>query len=104
VAIGLFIGAPGERYDLRPVGRLVLLKLLLQPAITWVLVFQVLDMPLVWAQSAVLLSSLPTGIGPFVIAKAYQREDATTTGTILVSTLLSVITVSALVTLYAVPG
>ena len=54
-------------------------------------------MPAVWAQAAVLLSSLPIGSGPFTIAKLYGLEAGTTSGAILVSHLLSVLTVSVLV-------
>jgi predicted permease len=56
-------------------------------------------MPLLWAQTAILLSALPIGTGPFMLAKLYDREAAVTSRAILVSTVLSVVTVSALVAL-----
>ena len=44
--------------------RLVLGKLLLQPAATAALAFLVFDMPPLWAWTAVLMSALPIGTGP----------------------------------------
>jgi predicted permease len=68
-----------------------------QPAITFILAFWVFTMPPLWAQSALILSALPIGTGPFMLAKLYNREAAITSRAILVSTVLSVVTVSALV-------
>jgi predicted permease len=55
------------------------------------------DVPKVWAYSAVLLSAMPIGSGPFTIAKLYRLEAGVTSGAILISHLLSVVTVSLLV-------
>ena len=57
-------------------------------------------MPRPWFEAAILLAALPTGTGPFMLAKLYEREAATTSRTILVSTVLSVVTVSALVLVF----
>jgi predicted permease len=54
-------------------------------------------MPPLWAEVALLISALPIGTGPFMLAKLYDREAAVTSRAILISTLLSVVTVSALV-------
>jgi len=45
----------------------------------------------------VLLSALPIGSGPFTIAKVYGLKTGATSGAILASHLLSVVTVSLLV-------
>ncbi len=97
VTIGLFLARQGS-FSGRPgtVVRLVALKLLLQPAVTAALAFGIFDMPTLWARSAVLLSALPIGTGPFMLAKRYDREADITSRAILVSTVLSVITISAL--------
>jgi predicted permease len=76
--------------------RLVGLKLLVQPSITAVFAFGVFSMPPLWSHSALLLSALPIGTGPFMLAKLYNREAAVTSRAILISTVLSLITVSAL--------
>ncbi len=98
VTIGLFLSGEGAGSDRDwTVLRLVWLKLLLQPAVTALLAFEVFDVPPLWARAAVLLSALPTGTGPFMLAKLYDREAAVTSRTILVSTVLSLGTISALV-------
>jgi predicted permease len=54
-------------------------------------------MPVLWAHTALLVSALPIGTGPFMLAKLYNREAAITSRAILVSTVVSLATVSALV-------
>jgi malonate transporter len=71
--------------------------LLFQPAVTALLAFYVLQAPPLWSRSAVLLSALPIGSGPFTIAKLYGINPGVTSGAILVSHVVSVATVSILV-------
>lgn len=100
VTIGLFLAQNRERSRWPVVARLVGLKLLLQPALTAVLAFGVFRMPPLWSHTALLLSALPTGTGPFMLAKLYDRDAAPTAAAILVSTLLSVVTISLLVAVF----
>ncbi|MDE8344564.1 MAG: AEC family transporter [Acidocella sp.] len=97
VTIGLFLAQSEAARDTGVILRLVTLKLLVQPAITFVLAFRVFEMPVMWAHTALVLSALPIGTGPFMLAKLYDREAAVTSRAILVSTVISVVTVSALV-------
>ena len=83
--------------DAPAIGALVGLKLLFQPAATAVLAVHVFAVPPAWAYPAVLLSALPIGSGPFTIAKLYGLKTGVTSGAILASHLLSVVTVSLLV-------
>jgi malonate transporter and related proteins len=102
VCIGLFLAQEGGlSNDVASVGVLVALKLLFQPAVTALLAFYVLQMPPLWSRSAVLLSALPIGSGPFTIAKLYGVNPGVTSGAILVSHILSVATVSVLVAYFA---
>jgi malonate transporter and related proteins len=94
VALGLFLAERRTDFDKAGAVQLVLLKLVVHPAITWVLAYHVFSMPPVWAQSAVLLTALPTGTGPFMLAEFYDREATTTSATILFSTIGSLITVT----------
>ena len=97
VCIGLFLAQePFVLVDLRSVATLVVLKLVLQPAVTALLVLFVFDVPPLWAKAAILLSALPIGSGPFTLAKLYRLEAGVTSGAILVSHIVSVVTVSAL--------
>jgi malonate transporter and related proteins len=98
VCIGLFLAQ--ERvmtHDIRSIALLVAMKLILQPAVTALLAFHVFSMPPLWSHSAVILSALPIGSGPFTIAKLYGLEAGVTSGSILASHIFAVLTVSVLV-------
>jgi malonate transporter and related proteins len=98
VCIGLFLAQ--ERVvtdDIASIALLVAMKLILQPAVTALLAFHVFSMPPLWSHSAVILSALPIGSGPFTIAKLYGLEAGVTSGSILASHVFAVLTVSLLV-------
>ena len=97
VTIGLFLSHNKPSGHQSAVWRIVGLKLVLHPAIAFVLAYWVFNMPPMWAASAVLLAALPVGTGPFMLATLYNREPAITSRAILISTVLSVLTVSLLV-------
>ncbi|MCA1327038.1 AEC family transporter [Herbaspirillum sp. alder98] len=94
VSLGLFLAQPPREGASAPVGLLVAFKLLLQPAITAILAYWVLPLPRLWADSAVLLSAMPIGTGPFMLAELYQREVAGMSRAILISTTLSLPTIA----------
>lgn len=93
VSLGLFLAQKqeGEQVGAWP---LVVIKLVGQPLLTGFLAYQVFDLPPLWADSALLLSALPTGTGPFMLAEYYQREAAVVSRSILLSTLGSLVTLS----------
>ena len=93
VSLGAFLAIRQSGHSEGAVG-LIVAKLILQPAITGVLAFYVFELPVIWAKSALLLSALPTGTGPFMLASFYQREAALVSKVILFTTLLSVLSVS----------
>ncbi len=99
VTIGLFLAQSSSSGSRATVGRLVGLKLFLQPAITALLALFMFPMSTLWAHTAILLSALPIGTGPFMLAKLYDREAAVTSRAILITTLGSVVTISALLAL-----
>ena len=96
VATGLMLGETTETFQPVLVARLVALKLVVQPAIAWLIAFKLMTLPPAWAETAVLMSALPTGAGAFILAKLYGREAASTSGAVLVSTILSFATLSLL--------
>jgi malonate transporter and related proteins len=98
ICIGLFLAQESVvSGDAVSIGILVSLKLILQPLVTAVLAFHVFTMPPLWSHSAVILSALPIGSGPFTIAKLYGLEAGVTSGAILASHVFAVLTVSLLV-------
>ena len=94
VATGLFLAQRQE--STRPVIaiELVVFKLVIQPLIVWYLAFQVFTMPPLWAKSAVILSALPTGTGPFMLAELYGKGGGIASRTIFLSTVLGIVTLS----------
>lgn len=95
ISLGMFLAQKQEPQGAQ-VGAwpLVAIKLVGQPLLTGFLAYQVFDLPPLWADSALLLSALPTGTGPFMLAEYYQREAAVVSRSILLSTLGSLVTLS----------
>lgn len=93
ISLGAFL-AHKQEAKAHGVWPLVALKLVLQPLVTGFLAYQVFELPLVWAHAALLLSALPTGTGPFMLADYYGREAAVVSCSILISTLGSLATLS----------
>ena len=102
VSLGLFLAQPQPAGPVRGVWPLVGLKLLVQPLITWYLAFQVFALPTLWAYSALLLSALPTGTGPYMLAEFYGREGSRVSRVVLLSTLGSLISLSLILLLLPV--
>jgi predicted permease len=101
VAMGLFLAQTreGPKPALGTTGVLVALKLLAQPLVTWVFAAQVFHLDPVLTHAAVLLAALPTGTGPFMVAEFYKLDAGLTARVILVSTILSLVTVTAYLSL-----
>lgn len=95
-AMGLFMVGRSFTAGAGEVAWLVGLKLLVQPAVTWVLAYEVLGIEPLWAASAVILSALPTGALVFVLAQQYGIYVQRSTAAIMVSTLVAVVTLSLL--------
>jgi predicted permease len=97
VSLGLFIAGQRGRPPLPALSVQVALKLVGQPLLTWVLAVYVFHLSTPMIGMAVVLAALPTGTGPFMLASMYKREAGGIAGSILVSTVLSVLTISVLV-------
>lgn len=93
ISLGLFLAhkQQGPRHG---TSLLVWVKLIAHPLLTWFLAFHVFHLPPLWANAALLLSALPTGTGPFMLAEYYKREASVVSSTILISTLASLVTLS----------
>ena len=95
-AMGLFMVGRSFTAGVGEVSWLVALKLVVQPAVTWVLAYPVLGIDPLWAASAVILAALPTGALVFVLAQRYDIYVQRSTAAIMVSTVISLATLSAL--------
>lgn len=84
----------------RELGAVVLLKLVAHPAICYIVLSWIGDFSDVWVYTAVLLAALPTATNVFVLGQQYGVWVERASASVLLTTLLSVATVTAL--LYAI--
>lgn len=70
------------------------LKLIVHPAIAWLVMVPLLKVDPDLARIGVLLAAMPTGINAYVFATYYGRNVSVAANTVLLSTVLSVATVS----------
>lgn len=94
------LGASLTRYsiggNLKESALLVMLKTVVHPLLVWLLATRVFDVAPLWVTTAVTLAALPAGITPYLFAQRYQACEATIASAVFLSTLLSVLTLSAL--------
>ena len=95
-ALGLFLYGKPLKAGIAEVGWMTFCKLILQPLVTWIVAVPVMGLPPFWAHAAVILAALPTGATVFVIAQRYGIYVQRSSALILVSTVLSLATLSAL--------
>ena len=75
---------------------LVLIKLVLHPLIAWVLISAVGGFEPVWVYTALLMAALPPALNAYVMARQYDVYIAQSSAGILIGTLASIVTVTAL--------
>lgn len=102
-SIGLFMVGRQATAGLGEVSWLVFLKLIVNPALALLLIWMFFPMEPVWVASAVIMSALPTGGLVFILAQKYDIYLQRATSAIMISTVLSVLTLSAAM-IYYVPG
>ena len=96
VALGLFLASKrhGTREGYGAAIFLTACKLALHPLIAWFLARFVFQLPPFTTAAVILLAALPTGTGSFMLAEFYRRDARVSSGTIILSTLASVGTLS----------
>ena len=95
VAMGLALRRYGLHEDLRLSFVVTFMKLVVHPGLVFVLAKWVFPMPLEWAGIAVLFAAMPSGVNSYLFAQRYGAGAGLTSGTIALSTGLSVITTPA---------
>lgn len=104
VPAALFVAGASLR-EYRIAGRLgeaVMLsvaKLVLHPALVWLMAGPVLGLPPRWAAVATVTAALPVGINVTVFARRYEASVAPVVSATLLTTLLSMLTLSTLLVL-----
>ena len=72
-----------------------LIKLIVHPAIAYMLMIWVLHVPMETARYGILLAAMPPGVNVYVFATYYSRGVSVAANTILISTVASALTISA---------
>lgn len=96
VSIGLFLMQKSDG-KVSGVWSLTFIKLIVQPGVAWLVAGPILGLPLFWVQAAVLMSALPTGTGPFMLAQYYQADGSAISRVVLQTTLGSILTLSMII-------
>jgi predicted permease len=73
-------------------------KLFVPPAAMWFATTRLFDIDPLWAIVAILGASLPVAANVFIVARQYDTYVERVSSAILVSTIVSTVTVSALLT------
>jgi predicted permease len=98
IAIGLFLVGKRPSSGIAESGAIIALKLVVHPLLTALLALAVFDVEPLWATVAILMAALPMGANVFVLAQRYDVYVERVSAATLLTTVLAVITLSALFT------
>lgn len=93
VSIGLFL-LQKSKASARQTWGISIAKLILQPLIAWLIAGPILNLPTLWLNAIVILSALPTGTGPFMLAQYYKADGSVISRVVLITTVGSLLTLS----------
>ncbi|MEE9453544.1 MAG: AEC family transporter [Paracoccaceae bacterium] len=92
------LGGILTRYSLRArlaeAGMVISLKLLLHPALAYVLCVHIFALPIELTRSAVVMASMAPGVNAYVFANMYNRAKDTAASAVLLGTIASIFTAS----------
>jgi malonate transporter len=97
-ALGATLAAFPISAGMAEVSYMTFFKLLVHPAAMWFATTQLFDIDPLWATVAILGASLPVAANVFIVARQYDTYVERVSSAILVSTIVSTFTVSALLT------
>ena len=93
VSIGLFLMQKSVAPPTQAWG-ISLAKLILQPLLAWTIAGPILGLPDLWISAIIILSALPTGTGPFMLAQYYKADGSVISRVVLITTVSSLLTLS----------
>jgi predicted permease len=93
VSIGLFL-MQKSKADPRQAWGISIAKLIVQPLAAWFIAGPILELPALWLNAIVILSALPTGTGPFMLAQYYKADGSVISRVVLITTVGSLLTLS----------
>ncbi len=89
-ALGMSLAAYSLKRELRAAPALTIIKMIVMPAVVWVLVVIIMPLPPVWAGVAVIMAAMPTGMNAYLFASKYDISVPSVSSTIVLSMLVSV--------------
>jgi hypothetical protein len=101
VGLGASLAAIRLTGDLAQTLTMTVLKLLVAPALVFAMTQLIFGLPPLWVAVATLYAALPTGANVYLFAQRYGVYVARSTSVVLVSTALSILTLTALLALFA---
>jgi len=81
---------------------LATLKLVVHPAIVWVVGSLALGLDGIWLAVAVVMASMPTGVNAYLFGARYGAAEGVAAGTVLLASVVSVATISAILLAFGV--
>ena len=94
LAMGLGLSAFQLKGEAGAVGLISFLKLVAMPAMAWLLASYVFHLEPREVAVITLLSAMPTGANAYVFASRYGKAEASVSGAVAMSTILSIVTVT----------
>jgi malonate transporter len=92
------LGAALTRYHVRgelgSATMMVILKLVVMPALMWLMMKFVFDVREDWMRTAVILACMPAGISVYVFSRRYQAGETAAAAAIVLSSLAAIISIS----------
>ena len=82
--------------DLREVAAITVLKMVVHPAIVWLLAVYLFALTPTETAVAVVVAALPSGVNPFILAQRYELYVQRAASSVVITTALSVVTAALL--------
>jgi malonate transporter and related proteins len=95
-ALGATLSLRNVAGNLGPAALMVGLKLFVHPLVVWLLVTQVFVLEPFWAHAAAIFAAGPVGANVFIFAQHYEAGVEAASSAIVISTVLAMLTISAL--------
>ncbi len=89
--------------DVAPALALSTLKLVVHPALVWLVAVPILGLEGIWVPVAVTMAAMPSGINVYLFGARYDAAPGVAARTVLLSTLISLATLSGILYLFQHP-
>lgn len=86
IAMGLTLASYSLKGHGNGIALLIALKMLLLPALVWLMVTFIVSLPPLWKHTAILLAAMPAGANAYLFAQRYESATAASSGAIAVGT------------------